>query len=141
MCSSDLGLAELYLLAGIGTEEFVPKGTTLGVEDQPLTELWVILEGHVAVTSPVTGGGESIIEAPAVWGVSALVEPFTSFGTAITDTDCRMLRIATVDVRDLAARNPRLGVRLYEELASWVFVRTNRLLEEAVARAERERQA
>jgi CRP-like cAMP-binding protein len=132
------GLAELYLLAGIGLEEFVPKGRTLGVEAEPLADLWVILEGRVAVTSPATGRGESIIEAPAAWGVSALVDPFISFGTAVTDTDCRMLRLATVDVRELAARNPRLGVRLYEELASWVFVRTHQLLEEAAARSRRE---
>ena len=59
----------------------------------------------------------------------------------IADTDCDMLRSATADLRNLAARNPRLGVRLYEELASWVFVRTNRLVEEAAARADRERRA
>lgn len=131
-----LGLAELYLLAGIGTEQFVPMGTTLGVEGEPLPEIWVLLQGRIAVMNPALGQAESFLEAPNVWGVSALVEPYRSFGTGIADTDCRMLRIAAVDLRDLAARNPRLGVRLYEELASHVFVRVQRLIEEVHAGTE-----
>ena len=134
-----LGLAELYLIAGIGIEEFAPRGTTLGVEAEPLPDVWVIVEGRVAVNSPATGTAESYIEAPAAWGVAALVDPYTSFGTAVTDTDCRVLRIPSIDLRELAKRNPRLGIRLYEELASWVFLRTHRLIEEAAARSERER--
>lgn len=136
-----LGLAELYLIAGIGVEEQLPRGTTLGLEAKPLADLWVILEGRVAVNSPATGTGESYIEAPVVWGVSALVEPYTSFGTAVAETDCRVLRIPSVDLRELATRNPRLGSRLYEELASWVFLRTQRLIQEASARSEREQGA
>jgi len=133
-----LGLAELYLIAGIGVEERLPRGTTLGLEAKPLSNLWVILEGRVAVNSPATGTAESYIEAPVVWGVSALVEPYTSFGTAVADTDCRVLRIPSIDLRELAARNPRLGIRLYEELASWVFLRTQRLIQEAHGRSGRE---
>lgn len=134
-----LGLAELYLIAGIGVEETVPRGTTLGVEDQPLPDLWVILEGRVAVTSPATGPAVSYLDAPRVWGSSSIVEPYTSFGTAIADTECRVLRIASVDLRELASRNPRLGVRLYEEFASQVFVRLNQLIDEATSRSRHPR--
>jgi CRP-like cAMP-binding protein len=131
-----LGLAELYLLAGIGMEEILPPGTTLGVEAEPVSDLWVILDGRLRVTSPATGVGESFIEGPAVWGAAALVEPYLSFGTGVTATECRMLRIPSVDLRELAVRNPRLGVRLYQEFASHIFVRLQRLIEERAARAE-----
>ncbi|MGE3855926.1 MAG: cyclic nucleotide-binding domain-containing protein [Dehalococcoidia bacterium] len=129
-----MGLAELYLLTGIGMEEQVPAGTTLGVENEPVTDLWVILEGRVRITSPATGEGESFLEGPAVWGAAALVEPHTSFGTGVTATECRMLRIPAVDLRELAVRNPRLGVRLYQEFATHIFVRLQRLIEESASR-------
>lgn len=129
-----LGLAELYLIAGIGVEEHLPPGTTLGVEGERLADLWVILEGTVAVTSPATEEAESVLEGPAIWGSSALVEPYTGFATAVTVTPCRVLRLPGVDLRELAARNPRLGVRLYEELAASIFVRLQRLIEESAAR-------
>lgn len=129
-----MGLAELYLLTVIGMEETVPAGTTLGVENQPVADLWVILEGRVRVTSPATGEGESFLQGPAVWGAAALVEPHTSFGTGVTATECRMLRIPEVDLRELALRNPRLGVRLYQEFATHIFVRLQRLIEEGASR-------
>lgn len=130
-----MGLAGLYLIAGIGLEEHIPAGTTLGIENEPLLDLWVILEGTVAVNSPATGAAESYLDGPTTWGSAALVEPYTSFGTAVAATDCRVLRLPTVDVRELAARNPRLGVRLYEEFASSIFVRLQRLIDESLARS------
>ena len=131
-----LGLAELYLLTGIGMEEVLPPGTTLGVEAEPVSDVWVILEGRLRVTSPATGVGESFLDGPAVWGTAALVEPYLSFGTGVTATECRLLRLPCVDLRELAVRNPRLGVRLFQELASHNFRRLQRLIEERRERAE-----
>src|SRR5690606_11579522 len=88
-----LELAELHLLFAIGSERGVPKGTTLGVGGRHLDTLWVLLEGRVAVNSPLNRMGTSRLEGPAVWGSSALVDPFHSIGTAVTDTDCRMVAI------------------------------------------------
>lgn len=125
---------ELRLIFAVGTERHLAPGTVLGHGGQRLDVLWVILDGQVAVTSPLMGS-VSTVTGPQVWGVASLVEPFTPNGTAATVTECRMLQLNAADVRLLAQQNPRLGTEIYLALATHVFRRLRELTRGARERA------
>ena len=124
-----LGEGELNLVWAMGQELGLPAGYSLETPaDQPPV-LWILLEGRVDATFPTVEDGQTTIHAPEVWGASTLVPPFRSPGLAVTATPCRVLRIYAREVRMLAEQSPRLGVRLYEELATRFAGRFRGLLE------------
>ena len=126
-----LGEAELTLLWAMGQETGVPAGYALEVPPGEPPLLWIILDGRADITFafPRIEDGHSTMFGPEIWGASSLVPPFTSPGRAVTGTPCRVLKMGAQELRTLAEQNPRLGMRLYEELATHFSRRFRGLLE------------
>ena len=130
-----LGEAELTLLWAMGQEVGLPAGYALETPAGEPPVLWVILEGRIDITfpSPRMQEGHSTLFGPEIWGASSLVPPFASPGRAVTGTPCRVLKLGAHEVRTLAERNPRLGMRIYEELATHFSQRFRGLIEQPLS--------
>ena len=123
----ELGEGELNLLWAMGQEIGMPPDRSLAPAGEEPQAFWIILEGAVAVRSAMAGREPSIINAPQVWGIASLVPPYRSPGTAVTVTQCRLVRLDAASVRQLADTNPRLGTRLYQAIAAHIFRRVREL--------------
>jgi len=124
----DLGEGELNLLWAMGQEVGMPADRSLSAVGKEPQAFWILLEGSVAVRSAMSGREPSIVQAPEVWGVASLVPPYRSPGAAVTVTNCRLVRLESADVRQLADTNPRLGTRLYQAIAAHIFRRVRELM-------------
>lgn len=131
----ELGEGELNLLWAMGQEIGMPPDRSLAAAGSEPQAFWILLEGTIAVRTVMLGGEPSIVHAPAVWGVAALVPPYRSPGTAVTVTACRLVRIESADVRQLAETDPRMGTRLYQAIAAHSFRRVREILREKNAQS------
>jgi len=129
----DMGEGELNLIWAMGQEVGMPANRSLAAVGNDPQAFWILLEGTVAIRSAIAGREPSIVPAPDVWGVAALVPPYRSPGTAVTVTACRLVRIESANVRQLTDTNPRLGARLYQAIAAHILRRVRAL---SVAPAE-----
>lgn len=129
----EMGEGELNLIWAMGQEIGMPADRSLAAAGNEPQAFWILLEGSIAVRTIMPGRDPSIVHAPAVWGVAALVPLYRSPGTAVTVTNCRLVRIESADVRQLADTNPRMGTRLYQAIAAHSFRRVRELMDESKA--------
>ena len=121
--------SEVLLFYAVGTERGLPAGRVLGGGEGPIESLWVLLAGRLAVHSPLVPGHVSYLDAPAVYGVTALVPPHPDV-RGVTHTDCQLLEIPVHTIRQFCADNPRLGHRLYESVARHLLDRLTTIVAE-----------
>jgi CRP-like cAMP-binding protein len=115
---SELSDANLKALAMVSELEEVQAGTPLFTEGQPAEYVYFLLEGSIDLTYAVGEGlnpkthkifqvGE--INPEEVFGISALVEPFTINANGTAAVDCRYITIDAKALRAMMEMDSRLG--------------------------------
>ena len=120
---------QLKAVAMLAEEKTFPKDTILLKENTPATKLMLLLEGDVDLI--FSGGGEGAVVnalvgsiAPGeVMGVSSLIEPFTYISSVKATVPVKLIEIDGVALRDLMARDTKLGYALMCNTASAVLER------------------
>jgi CRP-like cAMP-binding protein len=104
----------------IANERCVPAGTELFHEGDPADALSILVDGEVRIQYTM-GNNElrtvdTLIQGDLV-GWSALVEPYKMTSVATACTDCRLVVVDALRLRELCDRDPSLGYRLLEQVA------------------------
>lgn len=100
--------------------ERLVEGATLFREGQPAEDLFLLVEGRVAVEMFVPGGGSRMIdtvEACETVGWSWLVPPYRWFFDARAVTDVTVVRVGAAALRKLAESDPAFGYALMRQVA------------------------
>ncbi len=113
---------ELNLAAQFFQEERVPGGVTLCKEGEMADRLYILEEGTVTFTTQ--SGDAYELETPGkVIGWSFLVSPNLYTATATTFTPCRLLVMKSPDFYYLIHKDPKMGVKIMDNLARVVASR------------------
>jgi CRP-like cAMP-binding protein len=120
---------QLKAIAMISEEKFYPKGSVLIKENTPATKLVLLLEGDVDLI--FSGGGEGAVVnalvgsiAPGeVYGVSALIEPFTFISSAKATVQVKVVEVDGAALRALMEVDARLAFNLMRNIAMAVLER------------------
>jgi len=113
---------ELTLAAQFFQEEKVPGGVTLCKEGGVADRLYILEEGTVTLTNP-NGDSYELETSGEVIGWSFLVSPNLYTATATTVTPCRLLVMKSPDFYYLIHKDPRMGVKVMDNLARVVASR------------------
>jgi CRP-like cAMP-binding protein len=121
--------AQLKAIAMIALEKTYPKGTLLLKEDTAANRLMLLLEGDVDLI--YSGGGEGAIcnalvgsIAPGeILGVSSLIDPFIFISSARTTMPVKVVEIDGSALRELMAKDEKLGYALMCNTAHAVLER------------------
>lgn len=106
--------------------ERLPAGTTLFREGEPAEDLYLVVEGRVAIEMFVPGRGAQIldtVESCETIGWSWLVAPYRWFFDARTVTDATLVRVDAHSLRDLADADPAFGYALMRQVAAVMLER------------------
>jgi CRP-like cAMP-binding protein len=120
---------QLKAIAMISEERIYPKGTVLIKENTPAAKLVLLLEGDVDLI--FSGGGEGAVVnalvgsiAPGeVYGVSALIEPFTFISSAKATVQVKVVEVDGAALRALMDLDARLAFALMRNIAMAVLER------------------
>jgi CRP/FNR family cyclic AMP-dependent transcriptional regulator len=113
---------QLDRVAAIAQQRDVPAGEFVFREDDPGTEMFVILEGRVRISKSVPGIGEealAILEPGSYFGEMALIEEFPRSADAMAHSPAKLSVIEKASLEELMFMDRDLA---YELL--WTFVRT-----------------
>lgn len=106
----------------------LPAGAVIMREGQPGDEMFVLLEGELAIS--VQGKRIDTLGPGMVFGEMAMVDDRPRSATATTVTPASLIRLDRARFRDLISRSPEFALRVM----SIMSVRTRRLIEEEVHR-------
>jgi CRP-like cAMP-binding protein len=120
---------QLKAIAMISEERIYPKGSVLIKENTPAAKLVLLLEGDVDLI--FSGGGEGAVVnalvgsiAPGeVYGVSALIEPFTFISSAKATVQVKVVEVDGAALRALMDLDARLAFALMRNIAMAVLER------------------
>ena len=120
---------QLKAIALIAEEKTYPKDTVLIKENTPASKLVLLIEGDVDLI--FSGGGEGAVSnalvgsiAPGeVYGVSALIEPFTFISSARANVPVKVVEVDGSALRALMDADPKLGSALMRNIAIAVLER------------------
>lgn len=112
--SQDL-LADRFSIAPVRT---LPAKEHLFCEGDPATHVYRVEAGHIVLYRTMSDGRRQVIDFAYPGDIVALgsLEEYGSHAQATTKTVVRCLPVP--QIRELAATNPRLGVRLYEAISA-----------------------
>ena len=113
---------ELNLAAQFFQEEKVPGGVTLCMEGDVADRLYILEEGTVAFTTQ-SGDSYELETSGKVIGWSFLVSPNLYTATVTTFTPCRLLVMKSPDFYYLIHKDPKMGVKVMDNLARVVASR------------------
>lgn len=123
-----LAPADYLDLAMISERMSCPKAECLFEEGNPAEDVFLIIEGSVALKfrhngqSWVSSEVESVI-AGEIIGWSALVEPYEYTMSAITETDTELVKIDGKQLRHQIEQNPELGYPIMKRMAEIIGTR------------------
>ncbi|MEM8960096.1 MAG: cyclic nucleotide-binding domain-containing protein [Acidobacteriota bacterium] len=111
----------------------VEDGDAIFLEGDLGTEMYVIQEGHVALSRKV--GDEqrqlAVLEPGDFFGEMSILEDLPRSATARASGDCRLLQINGSTFDHMLRKNPEIAVRMMRKLSRRLR-ETNRLLREAL---------
>ncbi len=118
-----LGEELLQRLAGLSAWISVPAGGTLFAEGTPLDAIYVVVQGHVALSRAAGSSLSSlgVAQAGDTLGVASLLGQYGALATATSRTGASVLRLPTSAVIDAACESPTF----YAALARIGEVRTH----------------
>ena len=106
--------------------EAVAGGTMLFREGQPADDLYLVVEGRVAIEMHIPGRGAQVVdtvEACETVGWSWLVAPYRWVFDARAVTDVTLVRVDAEALRDLADADPAFGYALMRQVAAVMLER------------------
>jgi CRP-like cAMP-binding protein len=122
---ASLSAEQLKKIAMITKEENIDKGLAVFNEGQPALFFYVLMEGAVDLFSMVgdvqsgkakeTLVGE--INPGEPFGISALIEPYTLTATARATVQCKILKMAAEDVRNIINTDDSLSCIFMQNIA------------------------
>ena len=111
-----LGEWELQSIAQFFDEETVAAGITLCEENERADQLYILQQGSVSLRSKKLGQLE--INTPGkIVGWSFLVPPYRYTASAVTTTPSRLLVIKSPDFYYLIHKEPKMGMKVMNNLA------------------------
>ncbi len=110
----------------------MPAGTVLMREGEPGDEMFVLLEGQLAIT--VQGRHIDTLGPGMILGEMAMVDDRPRSATATATTASSLIRLDRDGFQDLIARSPEFALRVMNIMS----IRTRRLMEEEVRRQRME---
>lgn len=110
----------------------VPAGVTIMREGEPGDEMFVLLEGELAIT--VQGRQIDALGPGMILGEMAMVDDRPRSATATALTDSSLIRLGREGFQDLIGRSPEFALRVMNIMS----IRTRRLMEEEVRRQRME---
>lgn len=122
----ELSERDVERIVGQASVERLPAGTTLFREGQPAHDLYLVVEGRVAVEMHVPGRGAQVVdtvEACETVGWSWLVAPYRWFFDARTVTDVTVVRVDAGVLREMADADPAFGYALMRQVAAVMLER------------------
>lgn len=122
----DLAEAHVDRVVAHAHVETLPAGTRLFREGQPADDLYLLVEGRVAIEMHVPGRGAQVVdtvEACETVGWSWLVAPYRWFFDARAVTDVTVVRVDAEALRDLADDDPSFGYALMRQVAAVMLER------------------
>jgi CRP-like cAMP-binding protein len=107
---------DVQWLADEGVRKRLAPGTALVREGEPNDSLFLVLDGHVAVT--VAGLGEvARLGAGEMVGEMSLVDAAPPSASVVAMDEVHVLAIDYADLRDKVESDPGFGLRLYRAIA------------------------
>ena len=97
--------------------ESFPSGSTIFQEEDEADDVFLLLEGEVAVQNTLPGRDPVRIETLGpgdILGWAWLMPPFRRMSDAVAMTDVRAVALDASGVRTLCNAHPELGYRLYQ---------------------------
>jgi CRP/FNR family cyclic AMP-dependent transcriptional regulator len=121
----ELGEGELQSIAPFFSEETVAPGVSLCEEGGRADQLYILEQGSVSLTSQAFGRLE--INTPGrIVGWSFLVPPYRYTGSAVTTSPSKLLVIKSPDFYYLIHKEPKMGMRVMDNLAQVMASRFKR---------------
>ena len=124
--------AQLKEIAMIADETMFRKGEKIFEERQTADRLFILQDGSVDLFYkseeefyPKSSKQFSIGEVNPgdIFGVSALIEPFSRTTTAIAAQDGRLIRIDAKDFNNLLAKDDNMAARIMAEMMKAIYTR------------------
>ncbi len=113
---------ELQSIAQFFSEENVAAGVPLCKESARADQLYILEQGSVSLSSQKLGPLE--INAPGkIVGWSFLVPPYRYTASAVTTAPCKLLVIKSPDFYYLIHREPKMGMKVMNNLAQVIASR------------------
>lgn len=123
---------QIKALAMLAKEEEYPAGTILFEERQPAKTLYLLLEGSIDLSfkseeefhpksSKIFLVGE--VNPEEVFGISAVIDPYTYSATAKADKPSRVLQFDASALRGMAQEDPQFGFLLMTQIARIIYER------------------
>lgn len=113
---------ELNIVSRFCTEESVPAGYTLCEEGSRADRLFILQEGSVSIRFK-KGVNYSIQTPGKILGWSFLVPPNRYTASVVTITPSRLLVIKSPDFYKLVHQDPKMGLKVMDNLAQVVASR------------------
>jgi CRP-like cAMP-binding protein len=122
----DLSDAQKYLLRLLFVYSLEPVGTVIFEQGNPAENLYLVVEGEVAIRFKPEDGPSIIVarvrrEGVAGWSAALGSPAYTS--SAVCAEDCRLLRVRSQDLRQLCEQHPEVGTIILERLAAVIAER------------------
>lgn len=117
---------QIKAMAMIGEEETYRKGAIICEEGKPANALYILLEGGLSLyyKSEAEFHPESRkdflvgeISQGEVFGISAMIEPYTSTATIKAEQDCHVIKFGVPELFQLIENDQQLYCRLMKEIA------------------------
>ena len=111
---------------------YLPAGSLIMREGEPGDEMFVVLEGELAVS--LQGKRIDSLGPGMILGEMAMIDDRPRSATATAVTDCSLIRLDRTGFRNLVSRSPEFALRVMNIMS----VRTRRLIEDEVKRQRME---
>ena len=113
---------ELEMAVRFCNEEMVPAGVTLCEEGARADRLFILEDGAVSIK--FKKGADYAVQIPGkILGWSFLVPPNRYTASAITSSPSKLLIIMSPDFYDLVHKDPKMGIKIMDNLAQVVASR------------------
>ena len=117
---------ELKIVSQFFQEEILEEGITLFQEGEKADRLFILEEGAVSLTFK-EGEQYSVSDSGRIIGWSFLVTPNRYTASAVTTAPSKLLMIKSPDFYYLIHKEPRMGVKVMENLAQVVASRLSQI--------------
>ena len=122
----DLTKAELEAIQGIAQIEDFPRGTVIFNENEDAKNLFVLLQGNVAIQFEVGRNRRVTVHSVSsgqAFGWSALVQPYRFTASAKCVNKCQVVAVDRDGIRKLIEMDCHMGFVIMEKLAGLVSER------------------
>lgn len=120
----DLDDSDIEWLAANGSRRGYPQGAVLIQAGQPVSEIYILLDGELSVRSPQGDGQEIARLLPGeVVGELSFLDKRPPLATVLARTASSVLVVDREQLRDKLARDPSFAARFYRALGVFLASR------------------